>query len=246
MELIEQLIENIETHDVDGIRDCFQSGVDPNASFRGRSLFDELTSEYGRGPRFKDCVRAFVDHGLVHSSEALLACLLDDAGWLGRILEQEPLTAMQRFSLRCAYTPLYDATLLHVCAEFNHVDCAQELLNSGADVNAPAGIDADGFGGHTPIFHTVNQNGHHSSDMLELLLRHGADLSCTVRGLVWGRGYPWETLIPAVNPISYAMMGMLPQMHRHEVVISRVVQRLINHHFGIGYELKNVPNRYLS
>jgi len=41
--------------------------------------------------------------------------------------------------------------------------------------------------------------------MLDFLLTKSADLLITVKGLVWGRGYEWETLIPAVNPISYAM-----------------------------------------
>jgi hypothetical protein len=42
------------------------------------------------------------------------------------------------------------------------------------------------------------------------LLGTGAELKKTVPGLIRGKGYPWETLCPAVNPISYAMMGLLP------------------------------------
>ena len=33
------------------------------------------------------------------------------------------------------------------------------LLARGANANATAAIDADGFGGHTPLFHTVRCSG---------------------------------------------------------------------------------------
>lgn len=81
---------------------------------------------------------------------------------------------------------------------------------------------------------------------MDFLLAQGADLSSTGKSLIWGKGYEWETLIPAVNPISYAMMGLLPQMHRNEVTISKTVSTLLKHGFGIDYVSKNVPNKYLN
>jgi hypothetical protein len=59
--------------------------------------------------------------------------------------------------------------------------------------------------------------------MMHYLYRILRDLKITIPGLIWGKSYEWETFIPAVNPISYAMMGLLPQMHRNEVIISNVV-----------------------
>jgi len=135
--------------------------------------------------------------------------------------------------------------LLHICAEYNHLSCAKVLIQHGADVNARAGTDEYGFGEHTPIFHTVNQNQNNSADMLSWLLDQGADLKITVKGLIWGKGYDWETLIPAVNPISYAMMGLLPQVHRNEMTISKVVTLLLKHAYGIDYMPVNVPCKYL-
>ena len=82
--------------------------------------------------------------------------------------------------------------------------------------------------------------------MLHYLLSQSADLEITVKGLIWGKGYEWETLIPAVNPISYAMMGLLPQMHRNEITISKAVSRLLNAAYGISYSSPNVPNAYLK
>jgi hypothetical protein len=137
-------------------------------------------------------------------------------------------------------------SLLHICAEFNHVACAKELVHYGIDVNIKAGMDEYGFGGQTPIFHTVNQNSDQSHDMLDFLLTGPVDLNATVRGLIWGKGYEWETLIPAVNPISYAMMGLLPQMHRNEATISQTVSKLMRAAYGIDYRSRNVPNAYLK
>ncbi len=77
------------------------------------------------------------------------------------------------------------------------------------------------------------------------LLSKSVDLKVTVAGLIWGKGYEWETFIPAVNPISYAMMGLLPQMHRDEATISRVVSLLLKSAYEIDYASSNVPNAYL-
>lgn len=246
MDYLNELIGYIEEHSVEGIRECFSEGVDPNDLFKGEPLIYELTSEYARGPRFKDCVKAFVDFGLKFQDKTLLSVLLDDARSLEQLISNDATIVSKKYSLRCAYTPLYEATLLHICAEFNHVSCAEVLVKHGADVNAKAGMDENGFGGQTPIFHTVNQNSNASFDMLNYLLKQSADLKTTVTGFVWGKSYPWETLIPAVNPISYAMMGLLPQMHRNEIIISNTISILLKYSYGIDYSFPNVPNAYLK
>ena len=245
MSLLDEIIGHIECHDVEGIRKCFQNGLSPNEIFRNEPLIYELTSEYARGPQFKECVRAFIDHGLNFEDKALLAVLADDAKQLGQLIISDKQLVTKKYSLRCAYTPIHQATLLHICAEFNHVPCAEVLFKHGADVNAAAGFDEFRFGGQTPIFHTVNQNSNASADMMQLLLEKNADLKITLLGLIWGKGYEWETLIPSVNPISYTMMGLLPQMHRDEKTISKTVSLLMKHAYGIDYTSPNVPNKYL-
>jgi ankyrin repeat protein len=246
MNYLEKIVGEIEEHSVEGIKECFENGVSPNDYFKNEPLIFELTSEYMRSPQFKECVKVFADYGLIFDDKALLSVLLDDASTLEQQLKNNPELISKRYSLRCAFTPLHEATLLHICAEFNHVSCAKVLINSGADINAKAGVDENGFGAQTPIFHTVNQNLNHSADMLDFLLSQSADLQITVKGLVWGKGYEWETFIPAVNPISYATMGLLPQMHRNETVISKVVSRLLKAAYGIDYVPPNVPNKYLK
>jgi len=243
-----QILYDIEVHSVDGISRYFEEGGTPNDILNdGTPLFTTMVEMYTRGPRFKDCVKAFVDHGLNFRDNALLAVLMHDAKKLEEIVIHDPAIVSRTYSLfNNTYTPLDGGTLMHFCAEYNSLDCAKVLVEYGADIDAKAALDDYGFGGHTPIFHTVNQNGNSSVDMLYFLLEQGADLTITVKGLIWGKGYEWETFIPAVNPISYAMMGSLPQVHRKETVVAEVVSLLIKHAYGIDYAPKNVPNAYLK
>jgi hypothetical protein len=246
MNLLKYIITQIELHSIEGIKKCFKEGVSPNDLFRDEPLVYELTSEYTRSPRFKVCVKAFVDAGLEFEDKALLSVLLDDTKALKQELAANPSIVSKSYSLRCAYTPIFKATLLHICAEFNHVACATVLIENGADINDKAGVDEHGFGGQTPIFHTVNQNNNQSAQMLDFCLENDADLRITVPGIIWGKGYTWETFIPSVNPISYAMMGLLPQMHRDETITLANVARLLQRAYGIDYKPENVPNAYLK
>jgi hypothetical protein len=245
MVYLQKLIGDIEVHSVEGIRECFENGVNPNDNFRNEPLIFELISGYARTDRFKDCVKAFVDYGLQFDDKILLSVLLDDAPSLTAHLNIDAELVKKKYTIRCAYTPLHEATLLHICAEFNHLSCARVLVKYGADINAKAGVDEYGFGGQTPVFHTVNQNADNSIDMLKYLLSKSVNLTPTITGIIWGKGYDWETLIPSINPISYAMMGLLPQMHRNEITISRVVSMLLKAAYNIDYVPKNVPCAYL-
>lgn len=236
-----------ETHSVDGIKAYFNKGGSPNEVHDGMPVFTMMVEMYARGLRFKECVQAFIDAGLEYEDKALLAVLAADEEMLKQALTIDPSAVNKTYSLyNNTYTPLTGGTLMHFCAEYNSLACAKILLQHGADVNAKAAYDDHGFGGHTPIFHTVNQNGNSSVDMLHFLLQNGTDLFYTVKGLIWGRGYEWETFIPSVNPISYAMMGSLPQFHRREQTIMDVVSLLIKQAYGIDYLPKNVPNAYLK
>ena len=58
-------------------------------------------------------------------------------------------------SLALHATPLAGTTLLHLCVDFDEIEIARWLLDRGADPNARAEVDADGFGGHTPLFGCV-------------------------------------------------------------------------------------------
>lgn len=242
-----QILYATEVHSVEGIKQYFIDGGSPNDVHDGVPLFTTMVEMYYRSPKFKDCIRAFIDAGLEFEDQALLAVLAHDVEKLKSCIINDPQIIPKTYAIHHnTYTPLTGATLMHYCAEYNSPACAEVLLQYGADVNAKGALDQYGFGGHTPIFHTVNQNGNSSIDMLHFLLQNGADLSITVKGLIWGKGYEWETLMPAVNPVSYAMMGSLPQVHRKEATVMEIVRLLLKHAYGIDYLPNNVPNAYLK
>ncbi|HRI21367.1 MAG TPA: ankyrin repeat domain-containing protein [Panacibacter sp.] len=246
MNYLQKIITDFELHSIEGIKQCFENGVSPNAIVKGKPLIYELINMYSRGPLFKECIKAFADHGLEFEDEVLLAVLLDDAVLLESKLKNNSAALQKMYSFDCTFTPLYEASLLHICAEYNHLSCAKMLVEYGADINAKAGFDNNGFGGQTPVFHTVNQHANRSIDVLKYLIAQNADLALTVKGLVWGKGYEWETFIPAVNPISYAMMGLLRQFQRTEQQIYEVVSLLLKAGYGIDYYPSNIPNKYLG
>src|SRR5579863_5202586 len=99
MDYLEKIIGDIETHAVEGIEECFENGVSPNELFRGKPLIYELTSEYGRTSRFKDCVKVFVDYGLIFDDKILLSVLLNDAISLEVQLNNHPEAVYQKYSL---------------------------------------------------------------------------------------------------------------------------------------------------
>jgi len=230
-----QILYAIEVHSVEGIKHYFENGGSPNDVLPdGTPLFTIMVEMYTRTPRFKLCVKTFIEYGLVFENKALLTVFVDDAQILEELIKMEAALISKTYSIhKNTFTPLTGGTLLHYCAEYNAITCAKILLNYGTDINAKAAFDENGFGGHTPIFHTVNQNMNNSAEMMTFLLENSADLSITVKGLIWGRGYEWETFIPAVNPLSYAMMGLLPQMHRNPETVAQVISILLKHTYGL-------------
>lgn len=164
MDLLKEISHQIELHSVQGIKDCFENGLNPNADFEGKPLINLLISMYTRSPRFKDCINMFIKFGLEFKNKALLAVLADNQIDLEEYLIDDPKIIEEKISLNSAYTPLTEVSLLHVCAEFNHIKSAKTLVKYGLNVNCKAGTNEKGFGGQTPIFHTVNQNNNNSAE----------------------------------------------------------------------------------
>ncbi len=186
-----------------------------------------------------------LDAGATIDDPLLQAILLDDHAGLGGLLAEsrEPLT--KKLSPLCAFTSCRGVSALHICAEFNSIRCGRLLLERGADVNARADQDADGAGGHTPVFHTVNGIFNYSRPMMELLVDAGADLEIRVKALLWGESMSWETVVYDVTPISYAQCGLYRQFHRVEEDIYSNIVYLHAKRYGSAPRLRNVPNKYL-
>lgn len=234
-----------ETHSVDRLRAVLDAGFDARAPIDGVSPVTTLVEMYYRSDAFPECLALLLAAGGTLDDVALKPVLLNDPDALRAALAADPSLVQHRTSLRCAFTPLDGATLLHVAAEYGHAAVAEVLLAHGAEVDARAATDADGLNGHTPLFHTVNSNANRSAPLMRLLLAHGARPDIAVRGVTWGRGFAWATTCFDVTPISYAQMGALPQFQRDEVEIAANVRELL---VAAGRAVPadlNVPNRYL-
>jgi hypothetical protein len=77
-------------------------------------------------------------------------------------------------------TPLGGSGLLNMAIEYDELELARWMVAHGADVNLRARVDADGFGGHTPLFNTMvtlyGGRPRHG-EFVKLLLAQGADPS---------------------------------------------------------------------
>lgn len=235
-----------ELHDAEGIAAVLDGGFDPRAPFNGQTPVAWLLEMYTRSDRLPACLRVLLDRGGELPDPLLAPLLLDDAPALAAALAADVRLQAHRTSLPSAFTPLEDVTLLHVAAEFGHLAAVQALLAAGADVDARAGVDGDGLGGQTPIFHAVNSHANRSAPVMHALLAAGSDPAARVEGLVWGRGQAWESTFFDLTPLAYAQLGTLPQMHRDPLDIDANVRALLAAARRPVPPMRNVPNRYLT
>jgi hypothetical protein len=156
-----------------------------------------ILQTYCRNPQGKHrCLELAAEHGsdlpdtsplAVHRgrSDLLEGHLRRDPGVLGRTFSHEEiyppgLGCHADRSLALHGTPLAGATLLHLCVDNDEIELARWLVDQGADVNARAEVDGDGFGGHTPLFGCVVSQPYRvglrtDAAFARLLLDHGAD-----------------------------------------------------------------------
>jgi hypothetical protein len=239
------LLEAFEEHSPEQIEKALATGVSPTAPIKDRKPIDHLIEAYLRSSRFSDCLRVMLKAGAVIDDPLLEAVLLDDSSKLSHLLSESPQRLHQKLDFLAAFTSCRGVTPLHVCSEFNSVDCARVLLEKGADVNAVASHNAQDVGGHTPIFHAVNSIFNYCRPVMELLVQAGADLEVKVKTLLWGESMSWETALYDVTPISYAQCGLYRQFHRREEEVYSNVQYLYRSKYGTDPAFRNVPNRYL-
>lgn len=154
---------------------------------------------YCRNPPGKhQCLELFAEHGVELPDTPPMAVhrgrldLLEehrrrDPGVLGRTFSHEEiyppeLGCHDDHSLALHGTPLAGGTLLHLCVDNDELEIARWLIERGADVDRPAAVDGDGFGGHTALFGCVVSQPYRvglrrDDAFARLLLDHGADPS---------------------------------------------------------------------
>lgn len=247
MSLESDFLGALEVHSPDEIRAALANGANAAAPMKSQTPVETLISGYLRSPRFGDCLRLLLEAGGTVGDALLEAILFDDTTALLRELNNSGNEALARqFHVATAFTSCHGVTALHLCAEFNSVNCARVLVDAGANIDAAAETDIDGFGGQTPIFHAVNSIKNYCRPMMDLLVDVGADLNVALQGLIWGPGQDWETLILDVTPLSYAQCGLYSQFHRPEQDVYSNVDRLYQKRHGRGLPIRNVPNKYLA
>jgi len=156
-----------------------------------------LLTTYSRYPKGKHrCLELAIEQGVELPDTPVMAVHRGRIDLLQDHLRRDPDLPRRTFSLADIYppelgcgpdlsyglhgTPLEGSTLLHICVEYDEIEIARWLIEHGADVNARAEIDSDGFGGHTPLFGCVVNDSYlcgrqRDAAFARLLLDHGAD-----------------------------------------------------------------------
>lgn len=107
-------------------------------------------------------------------------------------------------------TPIYGGTLLHLAIDFDEQEIFDLLLDSGADVNARAATDADGFGNQTPIYNALISCAYicgrqKDAAMAKTLLARGASttIRSTLRKFLDWRETPGWHVAREVTPLQW-------------------------------------------
>ena len=140
---------------------------------QGRRLApaDVVLETDGRNPAAKHAIlEMYVARGLDLPDTPTMALHRGRIDLLESHLRRDPGLLMRTFSHEEIYppeigchdevlattgTPLGGTTLLHMCVDYDEYEIAQWLLARGANVDTPASVDDDGFGGYTALFGAV-------------------------------------------------------------------------------------------
>ena len=179
-----------ETLNADGFEFLAEAGA-PFTDQRGNRLapLTLVLETYGRHPDGKHAIlHSLARHGYELPDTPIMALHRGSVADLEAHLRRDPGLLERRFTLREIYppelgcgndggmhwTPIAGTTLLHLAIDFMEREIFDWLLARGADVDARATVDADGFGGHTPLFNTVVCGPWGDETFIRPLLERGA------------------------------------------------------------------------
>ncbi|HEY4148507.1 MAG TPA: hypothetical protein VGM41_06250 [Chitinophagaceae bacterium] len=187
-----------------------------------------ILETYSRNPAGKHAIlRRFKARGYQWADTPIMAFHCGDLDRLKLHLQQDPALIGRRFSYREIYppalgcfddgrsglhgTPIDGTTLLHLSIDFDEREIFDWLLEQGADVNAAAVVDKEGFGGHTPLFNILVSDAYtnglqRDAYMVRRLLDLGADTNVRVnlrKYLDWIETPGWH-IAKNVTPLEWA------------------------------------------
>lgn len=203
---------------------------------RQRAPVETVIGSDSRSPAAKRRIlELYAEHGYVYPDTAIMAFHRGRFDLLEAHLAHEPALLARTFAIEEIFppavgchpvpyeamgTPVDGGTLLHLAVYWDELDMAEWLLERGAEVNARAAMDGDGFGGYTPLFNAVvSQAGFwmnykqgwtqrpEDARLAELLLARGADpnVRTSIRmRLGPGHGDPRLREFRDVTPLSWA------------------------------------------
>jgi hypothetical protein len=200
---------------------------------------DVVLETDGRKPKEKHAIlELFVEYGFALPDTPTMALHRGRIDLLEEHLRRDPQMLSRTFTHKEIYpsemgckdeidatvgTPLGGTTLLHMCVDYDEIEIARWLLESGANPNTPSRIGANGFGGYTALFNTVvsqpnfwmnyHNRGPFIAPFAELLLSHGANPN--VRASIWkqlhpGHGDPSRHEYRGVTPIGWGRQFHAP------------------------------------
>lgn len=190
--------------------------------------FAMILETYSRHPKGKhEILKRFKARGYEWPDTAMMAFHCGDLELLKRHFQTDSDLLHKRFSYREIYppalgcaddgrsglhgTPIDGTTLLHLAIDFDEREIFDWLIQQGADVNASAVIDKEGFGGHTPLFNAIVSDAYvnglqRDAYMGRRLLELGADINVRVnlrKFLDW-RDEPGWHIKHHITPLEWA------------------------------------------
>ena len=182
--------------DLAQIKRLLSLGVDPNrAGVMWAAIGSSWVFDVGRR---HECINTLIEAGAVYEDGPVMDIHRGCLEALESRIGGDPSLGSAFFNYNVVDETVTGLTLLHIAAAHNETQCAELLLQHGADINAKAQILKDGSGGQTPIYHAIGTPRGSCYEAFDRLLAKGPDLTVRARMNHDGR-------IREFTPLGYAL-----------------------------------------
>src|SRR5262249_43540304 len=119
------LLSAFDGHAIECVRAALDAGADACSPIRGKLPVNWLLEEYTRSDRLPTCLRSLFGRGAVLDDPAVAPVLLNDPDAISAAVKSNPSLLEHRTTLTSAFTSLVGVSLLHVAAEYGHLEAAR-------------------------------------------------------------------------------------------------------------------------